>query len=87
MYSVARAEEKMGINEFLPELVYAYNTTEHQSTGYSPYFLMFGRAPLVPLDIWLGQERDDFQGNAHEWVEEHQRRLGRAYSQELRAGS
>lgn len=67
--------------EHLPELVYAYNTTEHQSTGYSPYFLMFGRAPVVPLDVWLGQDRDDFQGSVHEWVEEHQRRLGQAYSQ------
>lgn len=66
---------------YLPELVYAYNSTEHQSTGYSPYFVMFGRAPVVPLDIWLGQDRDDFQGNVDEWIEEDQRRLGCAYSQ------
>lgn len=76
-----RPEQKRRWVEHLPELVYAYNTTEHQSTGYSPYFLMFGRAPVVPLDVWLGQDRDDFQGNVHEWVEEHQRRMGQAYSQ------
>ena len=28
-----------------------------------------------------GQDRDDFQGNVHEWVEEHQRKLSQAYSQ------
>lgn len=36
---------------------------------------------MVPLDVWLGQDRDDFQGNVHEWVEKHQRRMGHAYSQ------
>ncbi len=76
-----RPKQKRKWVEYLPELVYPYNTTEHQSTGYSPYFFIFGRAPVVPLDIWLGQERDDFQGNAHEWVEDHQMRLGYAYSQ------
>lgn len=36
---------------------------------------------MVPLDVWLGQDRDYFQGDVHEWIEEYQRRLGHAYSQ------
>ena len=29
----------------------AYNTTEHASTGYSPYYLNYGHHPHLPLDV------------------------------------
>ena len=37
----------------LNRLLHAYNTTTHTSTGYSPYFLMFGRKPKLPVDAFL----------------------------------
>ena len=58
----------------LPELVYAYNATPHSTTNLSPFFVMFGRDPKLPIDILLGrhQENDD-------WVTSHARVLKDAY--------
>ena len=31
--------------------VYAYNTSCHESTDFSPYELVFGRSPRTPLEL------------------------------------
>lgn len=66
----------------LPQLLFAYNTTVHQSTGFSPYELMFGRKPTLPLDSFLGTtDMTDSIAPAAEWVREHQNHLSAIYSQ------
>ena len=37
--------------EQVPTLVHAYNCTRNNATGFSPYYLMCGRKPCLPIDI------------------------------------
>ena len=37
--------------DHLAKVCMAYNTSIHSTTGFSPYFLMFGRKPRLPLDL------------------------------------
>ena len=53
--------------EWIATLTHAYNCTISSVTGFSPYFLMFGHNPKIPLDVEI-------------WVTD---RTGRHFSSEL----
>ena len=47
-------EKKDNWRAHVAPLVHACNCTRNESTGRSPYFLMFGRDPRLPIDLRLG---------------------------------
>ena len=51
--------QKKNWKAHLLTMCHAYNSTQHSVTGYSPYYLMFGRHPRIPLDFQMGIDRDN----------------------------
>lgn len=67
--------------QVLPQLLFAYNTSVNQSTKHSPYELMFGQKPQLPVDQLLGVTEDDPCGNhPSTWLTQHKEHLATVYS-------
>ena len=50
MISKLEEDKKACWSEHLLELLLAYNATRSTVTGYSPFYLLFGRRPRIPVD-------------------------------------
>ena len=58
MLGTLSEHEKIDWKAHLSSMTHAYNCTQHPSTTYSPYFLMFGRQPRLPVDFEMGLSVD-----------------------------
>ena len=50
---------KTSWKDHVSKLSYAYNCTEHATTGYSLYYLLFGRSPRFPIDLLFNVLREE----------------------------
>ena len=48
-------KEKTIWNYLANKLTFVYNCTKHSSIGYSPYHLLFGYKPPLPINLILDQ--------------------------------
>ena len=50
---------KRNWSEWVYSLTHAYNATVSQATGFSPFYLMYGRYPILPVDVEFGVSLPD----------------------------
>ena len=65
-------KKKSNWEEYLPHLEFAYNSSKHSATGFSPFMLMYGFQPRSPVAV--GLEKEKLQ-SIKEFLEDMQRML------------
>ena len=67
-------------SEKLPFIELAYNCSIHSSTGYSPFFLVFGRHPNLPLDFVSQSPRAEMYKDYDDYTEQVEKRMREAFN-------
>lgn len=81
MLGTLEEKDKQHWRDFVKPLVHAYNCTRNDTTGYSPYELMFGRQPTLPVDLILGIDNPNETHQTHsEYVQNLRQRLQESYT-------
>ena len=75
-------KEKKDWRKHLPKLAYAVNSTKNKATGYSPFFLLYGREPKLPIDAVFNdvQESQELKNKTHsQFVQEWESAMKEAH--------
>ena len=62
----------------IPSVLLAYRSAIHESTGFTPFHLTFGRSPRLPVDLMLGRTLPDT--SCPEFVQDLHRTLRSSFS-------
>ena len=63
MLGILTPEQKKDRKNHVPALVHEYNCTRNTATGFSPYYLHFGREPRLSVDVEFGLQRGSQKGS------------------------
>ena len=73
------SEDQKNWDENLHLLCFAYNTAIHATTQFSPFYLLYGRVPKIPLDLFTDEIVIDLALNPEEYAQQTQMKLQEAY--------
>ena len=79
MLRTLTSEQKTDWKSSLTKLVHAYNCTRSGVTGFSPYYLLYGRSPRLPVDLLFNLQPREAKETYTEYVQNWQNRMRQAY--------
>lgn len=64
----------------MPKLIYAYNSTRSEVTGFFTFLLaMFGRSPRLPVDLLFGLTPETGTADHREYMKKWKQQMQEAY--------
>ena len=72
-------KQKTNWKDSLNKLLYAYNCTRCEVTGFSPFYLLFGRSPRLPIDLLFGITSETGKADHRTYMEKWKREMQEAY--------
>lgn len=72
--------QKLNWKESLNKLVHAYNCTHCEVIGYSPFCLLYGRSPRLPVDMLCGLHPQSGSSDPQNYVEKWKQGMEEAYA-------
>ncbi|KAF0046075.1 hypothetical protein F2P81_002604 [Scophthalmus maximus] len=63
MLKTLTERQKTNWKDSLNKLMYAYNCTRSEVTGFSPFYLLYGRSPQLPTDMLFNLSSEQGNGN------------------------
>lgn len=79
MLGTMSEKQKSNWKAHVPTLTHAYNAAVHDSTGFSPFYLMFGRHPRLAIDAFLGLRSSEERTSHQDYADKLKNRLADAY--------
>ena len=79
MLSKCINEEQSNWSQQLPYVMMAYRSSVHESTGYTPQFLVSGQELSLPLDCMYPNPQENETTDIHEFVHNKQQAFQRAF--------
>ena len=64
----------------LPKVLFAYRSSIHEATGFTPFHLMFGRSPNLPVDVMLGRIKEEDFMSYPQYVQQLHHKFKDAFS-------
>jgi transposase InsO family protein len=86
-------DHKRSWHRYAQKLAHAYNCTTNDATGFTPFYLLFGRNPRLPIDLLFEslhpEEKKSYTTYVNEWktaMQEAYRKAGAASSKSTSKG-
>ena len=72
-------DKKSHWSDHVGKVVHAYNCTKNEATGYSPFYLLFGLSPRLPIDLIFNTSSPSTPVKHREFVDKWKEAMQQAY--------